>query len=61
MKKIRRNFITIAMLSIFLVLSIIVVTLNYLNYQKMGKDLDEITKILQIGNGRFYQPPEQPA
>lgn len=59
MKKIRRNFITIAMLSIFFVLSIIIIALNWINYEKMGKDLDEITKILEIGNGSFYESPEE--
>ena len=45
MKKIRRNFIVIAMLSMFLVLSVIIAALNYINYQKMEKTLDDVTRI----------------
>ena len=48
MKKIRRNFIVIAMLSMFLVLTIIITALNYINYQKMGKNLDDVTHILEM-------------
>ncbi|MGN1205765.1 MAG: sensor histidine kinase [Eubacterium sp.] len=58
MKKIRRNFILIAMLSMFFVLSIIITALNYINYQKMGKSLDDVTLILEVGNGSFYESPE---
>lgn len=58
MKKIRRNFIWIAMLSMFLVLSVIIAALNYINYQKMGKSLDDVTHILEIGNGSFYESPD---
>lgn len=58
MKKIRRNFIVIAMLSMFFVLSIIIAALNYINYQKMGKNLDDVTHILEIGNGSFYKSPD---
>ena len=58
MKKIRRNFIVIAMLSMFFVLSIIIAALNYINYQKMGKNLDDVTHILEIGNGSFYESPD---
>lgn len=58
MKKIRRNFILIAMLSMFLVLSVIIAALNYINYQKMGKNLDDVTHILEIGNGSFYESPD---
>ena len=58
MKKIRRNFIVIAMLSMFLVLTIIITALNYINYQKMGGDLDDVTHILEMGNGSFYESPD---
>ena len=58
MKKIRRNFIVIAMLSMFLVLSVIIAALNYINYQKMEKNLDDVTRILEIGNGSFYESPD---
>lgn len=58
MKKIRRNFIVIAMLSMFLVLTIIITALNYINYQKMGKNLDDVTHILEMGNGSFYESPD---
>lgn len=58
MKKIRRNFIVIAMLSMFLVLTIIITALNYINYQKMGGNLDDITHILEMGNGSFYESPD---
>lgn len=58
MKKIRRNFIVIAMLSMFLVLSVIITALNYINYQKMEKALDDVTRILEIGNGSFYESPD---
>ena len=58
MKKIRRNFIVIAMLSMFLVLSVIIAALNYINYQKMEKALDDVTRILEIGNGSFYESPD---
>ena len=58
MKKIRRNVIVIAMLSMFLVLTIIITALNYINYQKMGGNLDDITHILEMGNGSFYESPD---
>lgn len=58
MKKIRRKFIVIAMLSMFFVLSIIIAAMNYINYQKMGKNLDDVTYILEIGNGSFYESPD---
>lgn len=58
MKKIRRNFIVIAMLSMFLVLTIIITALNYINYQKMGENLDDVTHILEMGNGSFYESPD---
>ena len=58
MKKIRRNFIVIAMLSMFLVLTIIITALNYINYQKMGGNLDDVTHILEMGNGSFYESPD---
>lgn len=46
------------MLSMFLVLSVIIAALNYINYQKMGKSLDDVTHILEIGNGSFYESPD---
>ena len=58
MKKIRRKFSVIAMLSMFFVLSIIIAAMNYINYQKMGKNLDDVTYILEIGNGSFYESPD---
>ena len=58
MKKIRRNFIVIAMLSMFLVLTIIIAALNYINFQKMGRNLDDVTHILEMGNGSFYESPD---
>ena len=46
------------MLSMFFVLSIIIAAMNYINYQKMGKNLDDVTYILEIGNGSFYESPD---
>ena len=52
-KKLRRKLIAVAMLSLFLVLLIIVGTVNVLNYNKLIKEADSTLSILMDNNGIF--------
>ena len=58
-KKLRRKFIGVSMLSTLLVLTIIIGTVNILNYRKVIRDAEHILLILSEHEGRF--PMEQPA
>lgn len=55
-KKLRRKLIAVAMLSLFLVLLIIVGTVNVLNYNKLIKEADSTLSILMDNNGIFPKP-----
>lgn len=57
-KKLRRKFIGVSMLSTLLVLTIIIATVNILNYRKVIRDSEHILLILSEHEGRF--PMEQP-
>ena len=51
--KLRRKFISVAMLSMFLVLALIVGTLNVANYISMTLQADRLLDILIENNGAF--------
>lgn len=53
MKKLRKKFITIAMVSIFSVLTIIVGGLNISNFISMSQTADKLTHMLADNNGSF--------
>ena len=55
-KKLRRKLIAVAMLSLFLVLFIIVGTVNILNYKKLIMEADNTLLILMENNGIFPKP-----
>lgn len=55
-KKLRVKFITVAMISVMVVLSIILGTINVLNYRAVVEDADNTLKILADNDGKF---PEQ--
>ena len=55
-KKLRVKFITVAMISVMVVLSIILGTINVLNYRAVVDDADNTLKILADNDGKF---PEQ--
>lgn len=52
-KKLQQRFILISMLSILLVLTIIMGTINILNFQKVAADADQLLYFLSINNGAF--------
>ena len=52
-KKLRRRFILITMLSVSLVLLVIMGTINYLNYRNVVKDADAILSMLRDFDGSF--------
>lgn len=53
MKKLRLKFIAAAMLAVFVVLFVLLGTVNLLNYQKVTQDADHILNILAENEGRF--------
>ena len=55
-KKLRIKLIAVAMLSLFLVLFIIVGTVNILNYKKLIREADNTLLILMENNGIFPKP-----
>ncbi len=55
-KKLRVKFITVAMISVMVVLSIILGTINVLNYRAVVEDAENTLKILADNDGKF---PEQ--
>ena len=55
-KKLRVKFIAVAMISVMVVLSIILGTINVLNYRAVVEDADNTLKILADNDGKF---PEQ--
>lgn len=52
-KKMRIKFIVLTMVSLLLVLTLIVGSINLLNYQKTVRDADAILRILAENNGSF--------
>lgn len=58
-KKLRRKFILIAMLSVTLVLSVIICAVNVASYVKIDKSSDEILSILADNDGTFPREPPQ--
>ena len=53
-KKLRRKFIIVSVLSVFLLLTGILVTVNVINYTRVADDADKITQILVDNNGSFF-------
>ena len=56
-RKLRRKLIAAAMLSLFLVLLIIMGTVNLLNYEKIVSRADQTLSILKENDGNFPQKP----
>ncbi len=52
-KKLRRKFFAISVLSVFLVLLVIMSTINILNYSRMVNDSDKVLHVLAENNGEF--------
>lgn len=51
--KLRRKLIISSMISLLIVLSVIIGTIAYLNYQKIIDDADQILEVLMANDGRF--------
>ncbi len=58
-KKLRRKFIVIAMLSLFCVLAIIMTAINVINYTKITTYADDVLAVLYSNDGRFPMPDNQ--
>ena len=60
-RKLRQRFILVAMLSVFVVLAVIMGSINILNYRKIVSDADHVTEILVENDGSFprMEPPEK--
>ncbi len=56
-KKLQNRFILISMLSVFLVLAVIMGAINFLNYQRVVRDADQLLQYLSANRGSFPQPP----
>ena len=52
-KKLRRKFIAISVLSVFLVLFVIMSAINILNYTRVVNDSDKVLNVLAENNGEF--------
>ena len=59
-RKLRFKLISAAMLSLFIVITIIIGAVNVLNYRGIVEDADQILTILQDNDGRFPQQNKQP-
>ena len=59
-KKLRRKFVAVAMLSLFIVLLIIIGTVNILNYTRMTDDAQRTINILKENDGSFPKPDMKP-
>lgn len=57
-KKLRWKFIAVAMLSLSLVLLVVLGCINWMGYQKVVSDADDILALLSANQGDF--PPEEP-
>lgn len=58
-QKLQKKFIIVSMLSTFLVLAVIIGTINFLNYHKIVGNADSILCILSDNNGKFPKPEHQ--
>lgn len=52
-KKLRRKFIAISVLSVFLVLAVIMTAINILNYSRVVRDSDAVLIVLAENDGQF--------
>lgn len=59
-KKLQRKFVAVAMLSLFIVLLIIIGTVNILNYGRMADDAQRTINILKENDGSFPKPDMKP-
>lgn len=59
-KKLRRKLVAVAMLSLFIVLLIIIGTVNILNYTRMVDDAQRTISILKENDGSFPKPDMSP-
>lgn len=59
-KKLRRKLVAVAMLSLFIVLLIIIGTVNILNYTRMVDDAQRTINILKENDGSFPKPDMLP-
>lgn len=59
-KKLRRKLVAVAMLSLFIVLLIIIGTVNILNYTRMVDDAQRTINILKENDGSFPKPDMSP-
>lgn len=59
-KQLRQKFIAVAMLSMFLVLTVIMGAINIINYQNILKDADNILTVLS-DNGGYFPREKHPA
>ena len=51
--KLRRKFIIAAIISVFLVLSVLIGSINVLNYRSLIADADRTLEVLTANNGAF--------
>lgn len=58
--KLRKKLVAVAMLSLFIVLSVIMGAVNMLNYTRMVDDAERTIKILKENNGTFPKPNDGP-
>ena len=60
-RRLRIKFILISGISIFIVLSLIIATINILNYKKVRDNADNITDVLYSYGGSFerFRPEEE--
>ena len=60
-KKLRRKFINISMLSVFVLLVLILGTINIVNFSIVASDADRVTEMIMNNGGTFAKtPPEGP-
>ena len=59
-RKLRRKLVAVAMLSLFIVLLIIIGTVNILNYTRMVDDAQRTIAILKENDGSFPRPDMSP-
>lgn len=59
-KKLQRKFVAVAMLSLFIVLLIIIGTVNILNYTRMADDAQRTINILKENDGSFPKSDMMP-
>lgn len=57
-KKLRKKFIIISISSVFIVLALILISLNIANYRQIGKHANELLTIISENDGYFPKPEE---